>query len=299
MVSSETHQQVAREIKDSLDRFKEGIPQLTELLEAFEELLVARSIARLEIPTPDLSTVEIDSMRFSQGSPILNDRKIDVDTGSVKKVALLIIPAMQKGFPKLHNALERFTNFIDNDNTAMNTLQLVLESGSRETMEELASRLDIPLSILQFICSELAKPFAEKLSGTLAPMIEGLTWLKGYCPICGSWPGLSVLRENEGKRFLTCSVCGHDWQYMRTQCPFCENADHEKLEIIFSQDRKSERAELCHVCKKYIVGIDTKDLINPPHPSTAPFGLIYLDFLAQDRGFSPGATLAISQDLTL
>ncbi|MGC8658460.1 MAG: formate dehydrogenase accessory protein FdhE [Desulfomonilaceae bacterium] len=299
MVSNETQQQIAREIKDSLDKFKEGIPQLTAVLDAFQRLLVARSIARMEIPAPDLSAVEIDPVRLSSGSPILNDRKIDVDRNSVKKVGRLILPAIRKGFPKLDKPLERLINFMDNDDTAMDTLHLILESGSSGTMQDLAAKLDISRPVLEFICSELAKPFAEKFAESLTPRMAGLVWLKGYCPICGSWPSLSLLREKEGKRNLICSVCSYEYGYMRTQCPFCENGDHTKLEIIFSEDRKFERAELCHVCNKYIVGIDTRDLINTPHPSTAPLGLIYLDFLAQDRGFSPGATLAIARDLTM
>jgi len=79
---------------------------------------------------------------------------------------------------------------------------------------------------------------------------------------------------------------------MRTQCPFCENTDSEKMEIIFSEDRNFEHAELCHSCMKYIVGIDTRNMIAVPDGSVAPLGLIYLDVLAQDRGFQPGAACA-------
>jgi len=288
MGSDETHQQ----IKDSLERIKNDIQQLSGVVDAFEDLLIKQSIAKTEISTTVFSDFKIDLVRFTQGVPVLDNRNIEIDKESFKKVAQLLIPAMKKGFPKMGNSLDRFESFISKDEMAMDQLQHALESCSTTILNDLAFKLSLPAATLQFICSELAKPFAEKFAETISPMIKGLNWFKGYCPVCGAWPAISFWREHEGRRFLNCSVCGHEWNYMRTQCPFCENSDNTKLEIIFSEDRKFEHAELCHMCKKYIVGLDTRNLIEPPHPSAAPLGLIYLDFLAQDRGFTPGAVRA-------
>jgi FdhE protein len=299
MVSDETQNKTTKTIRDSLEWIKIGIPQLTVVVEAFEELLVAKSVAKSQISTPGFLSVEIDLVRFSQGVPVLDDRKIEVNRDSLRKVALLIIPAIKKGFPKMADDLSRLESFVINDETAMEQLQPALESGSSTILGDMAVKLGIPLEILQFVCSELAKPFAEKARETIAPMIDGQSWLKGYCPVCGAWPTVSVLKGNEGRRFLNCSVCGHEWNYMRTQCPFCENSDTTKQEIIFSEDRKFEYAELCHSCKKYIVGLDTRNLISIPHPYTTPIELIYLDILAQERGFTPGATVSMFRDLTL
>jgi FdhE protein len=75
-------------------------------------------------------------------------------------------------------------------------------------------------------------------------------------------------------------------------CPFCENDDQSKLELYFSEDRKFERAELCHNCKKYLVSIDTRNMVQQPAAQVAALGMIYLDFLAQEKGFAPGAVCA-------
>jgi FdhE protein len=63
------------------------------------------------------------------------------------------------------------------------------------------------------------------------------------------------------------------------------------LEFLYSEDRKNERAELCIACKKYILGIDIRGLIKKPPKEIASLGMIYLDILAQDKGFVPGAVL--------
>jgi FdhE protein len=290
MVSNETDQQ-EREIRDSILRIKEDIPQIAGVVDAFEELFVKRSLAKSKLPAPSLELANFDTARFSQGAPILDDRKIELDRDSLLQVANLIIPALEKGFSKLLDPLERLKSLLGRDQTFMDRLLTALESTNRIIIEEMASQVEMEPETLQFVCSELTKPFAEKAEETVRALIKDLAWSKGYCPVCGGWPGVSFWKGQEGRRFLDCSVCGHEWSFMRTKCPFCENDDNSQMELVFSEDRKFEHAELCHVCKRYIVGLDTRDMITTPHRSVAPLGLIYLDFLVQERGFLPGAAL--------
>ena len=290
MVSNETDQQ-EKEIRDSISRIKNDIPQITGVVGAFEELLVKRYLAKSKLPVPSLDLENFDTARFYQGAPILDERKIEIDRNSLLQVADLIIPALEKGFPKLLHPLERLKSLMRGDQSFMDRLLAALESANTTNIEEIASQLEMEPETLQFVCSQLAKPFAEKAEETVRTLIKDMEWHKGYCPVCGGWPGVSFWKEQEGRRFLDCSVCAHEWSFMRTKCPFCENDDNAKMELVFSEDRKFEHAELCHVCKRYIVGLDTRGMITAPHPSVAPLGLIYLDFLVQERGFRPGAAL--------
>ena len=290
MVSNETDQQ-EKEIRDSILRIKNDIPQIAGVVNAFEELLVKRYLAKSKLPIPSLNLENFDTARFYQGAPILDERKIEIDRDSLLQVADLIIPALEKGFPKLLQPLERLKSFMQGDQSFMDRLLAALESGNTTIIGEIASQLEMEPETLQFVCSQLAIPFAEKAEETVRTLIKDMEWHKGYCPVCGGWPGVSFWKEKEGRRFLDCSVCAHEWSFMRTKCPFCENDDNAKMELVFSEDRKFEHAELCHVCKRYIVGLDTRGMITTPHPSVAPLGLIYLDFLVQERGFRPGAAL--------
>ena len=290
MVSNETDQQ-EKEIRDSILRIKNDIPQIAGVVNAFEELLVKRYLAKSKLPVPSLNLENFDTARFYQGAPILDERKIEIDRDSLLQVADLIIPALEKGFPKLLQPLERLKSFMQGDQSFMDRLLAALESGNTTIIGEIASQLEMEPETLQFVCSQLAIPFAEKAEETVRTLIKDMEWHKGYCPVCGGWPGVSFWKEKEGRRFLDCSVCAHEWSFMRTKCPFCENDDNAKMELVFSEDRKFEHAELCHVCKRYIVGLDTRSMITTPHPSVAPLGLIYLDFLVQERGFRPGAAL--------
>ena len=63
--------------------------------------------------------------------------------------------------------------------------------------------------------------------------------------------------------------------------------DPDDFEIIFVEGREHERIEACHQCKKYIPGIDLRNLANEVVLEVAGFGLMHLDAIAQEKGFLP------------
>lgn len=152
-----------------------------------------------------------------------------------------------------------------------------------------AKLVNLEKEIFVFLMGQFIKPLAEIRAELLIPLPENLTWLKGYCPICGSWPYISVLREKEGQRWLKCSFCSHEWRFMRTQCPCCENEDPETLEFFYAEDKPHERVEVCNKCKKYIISLDIRDRVEDTALEAEALGLVYLDILAQEKGYLPAA----------
>ena len=161
-----------------------------------------------------------------------------------------------------------------------------------EIISQTAFHLETDPVTLKFILGQLLKPLVEKQSESLRSVIQNLNWKKGYCPVCGSFPVLSYLKGDEGQRWLMCGLCSHEWRFMRTQCPFCENEDPKKSELCFVEDRAYERAEMCHQCKRYLAGIDLRKYPYEFIPEVAVAGMMYLDILAQEKGFLPMADSA-------
>jgi FdhE protein len=159
-----------------------------------------------------------------------------------------------------------------------------------DDLKKTAESFGVEPALLEFVVGQLMRPLAERKASRITPLPEELQWLKGYCPICGSWPSLTYIEGEGGRRWLKCSFCSHEWRFMRTQCPFCENMDFDLMEYYYAEDRESERVEVCHACKRYIVGVDLRKVEGEAVLDVIPMGLIYLDVLAQGQGLKPGAT---------
>ncbi len=79
----------------------------------------------------------------------------------------------------------------------------------------------LELKVLLFITYSAMAPslaiFAQQLAAYLSKDDDDV-WDKGYCPICGSAPGLAMLQD-QGKRVLACSFCRHECRGCPCGCP--------------------------------------------------------------------------------
>jgi FdhE protein len=277
MSLSQSPEQASERMQKAFDHLRNQVPQLANVLDAFETLFIERAILKAELPSEEPRDFSIDPVQLSQGVPIFSRDDFALSSDWLIKSAQRLIPAMEKGFPGIREPLK--------------TIKAAIHVHTDEGIEDLANKLSVDASTLRFVLFQLVKPFAEKRAESLPPLPEEAKWLKGYCPVCGSWPELGFIEGKEGHRKLRCSFCGHTWGFMRTQCPFCETTDQDKLELHFAEDRAFERVELCHECKKYLVSIDLRERIDEVVLEVAPLGLVHLDIIAQEKGFAPAAIL--------
>ncbi len=108
----------------------------------------------------------------------------------------------------------------------------------------------------------------------------------GHCPVCGSLPYMSSLREKEGFRYLSCSFCRSEYRARRLACPFCGEDNHAHLEYFESQDEPGYRVELCHSCKRYMKTADFRNLDRQHMPDLDDLESLALDILAREQGYS-------------
>jgi FdhE protein len=283
----------AGKIEKAIHKIEKEIPYLKSVLDAFKEIFIGRTLFKANLSGP--SNIQIsppDSFQFSQGVPLLSREMLSRFIDSCEKSVDFMIPYIEKGFPKIKPELTRLKAAVEKGHLNIKDCMKALLEGQEKKIDEVALNLETQPLILKFILDQLVKPFLEKRIEGTQSLIQNLTWLKGYCPLCGSFPELSFLRGDEGQRWLRCSLCGHEWRFMRTKCPFCENDDHEKMELYFVEDRQHERAELCYQCNRYIVNIDTRKCAEEVVTEVAAIGMLYLDILAQGKGVLPVALCA-------
>ncbi len=265
---------------------------MTEIFDAFEDLSAEQEAFRAMLPNSNEKNYVVDPGQFRDGLPLLRKEDFAVDFNYLRQAADRMIPAMMKGFPSIQQQLELLDKALRGNDSFLLEPLAVMPVGTDTELEALAARLQMDSGILKFTMLQLVKPFAAQQAEMAAASMDALSWQKGYCPVCGSWPELGFLEGKEGQRWLRCSFCCHEWTFMRTKCPFCETDDHDKMELYFSEERSHERAELCYHCMRYLVSIDLRDLADDVVREVASLGLVYLDILAQEKGFSPASMSA-------
>src|SRR5207253_205435 len=58
---------------------------------------------------------------------------------------------------------------------------------------------------------------------------KSVSWMEGYCPVCGAWPAFAEVRGIERSRYFRCGRCSGEWQAHCLFCPYCGMTDHNEL----------------------------------------------------------------------
>ena len=143
-----------------------------------------------------------------------------------------------------------------------------------------------------FILEAVLQPFVERAAQTAEVGLETEVRLKAdttytaRCPICGSLPVVAALRE-EGqgaRRSLLCALCFHEWDYLRIQCPSCEENRFDALPVYTPDAPANARIDACDSCRTYIKTIDlSKDGLAVP--TVDDLASLPLDLWARERGY--------------
>ena len=168
-----------------------------------------------------------------------------------------------------------------------------LLNGDDALYEKIAGKLDIADTTLGFITYNSLKPSLSVCADQLSSYLNKEDpWLKGYCPICGSPPVLSIL-EGSGGRSLICSFCWHPWSVQRVFCPYCENRDGKTQHYFYNEGEKEFRVELCDGCKKYLKALDSRETERMIYPPLEQISSLHLDYKARELGYASGIRLAM------
>ncbi|UCD86958.1 MAG: formate dehydrogenase accessory protein FdhE [Desulfobacterales bacterium] len=251
------------EIREAVAAIKAERPAYTELLDFFEKLFLAQEGAKGRVQLEPIQiSEELLLIKRKESLPLINrgDFAIDIKASEtlireICRLAMVTNELLAEASNKLAEALDRgmlevalFSKILSEDET---------------DLEKAAQELKIDKKILAFFVYSSIRPSLCLCAEQLATYLDNDgPWKRGYCPICGSPPALSILRD-DGERSLVCSFCGHEWHAQRIFCPFCENKDYKTLHYFFSEEEKGYRVDVCDACKKYLKTVDTTGMKHP------------------------------------
>lgn len=159
----------------------------------------------------------------------------------------------------------------------------------QKALEALARRWGIYTEALLFVGRATAAPFiAEAVASRMGDGEPTPTGVEPHrCPACGSPPSIARLRRADGRRLLTCSLCGSEWEAVRLGCACCGTQDRAVLGLLRLTDRDPRWIETCESCQGYIKTVDERRLAEDEtvFPVVEEAATLHLDLLAEREGY--------------
>jgi FdhE protein len=266
-------------------------PTYADMLDFYGRIFVAQEESRNRLQIEPIHIPDdVLAVKLEEKFPLIEIKNFAYDRVESAGLLVTICDLAAKANPQLAASAKNLLTAVDEELRPESLFDALLE-GNEAIFENIAEKLEVEKQILGLITYHSLKPSICTVAGQLAAYLKkGEPWLKGYCPICGSAPILSIL-EGEGARSLICSFCWHQWTAKRVYCPFCDNSDDKDLHYIFAEEEKDLRVDLCNKCKKYIKTIDTRRVNRMIYPPLEQVSTLHYDLKAREEGFDPGFKL--------
>ncbi|ABB37507.1 formate dehydrogenase accessory protein [Oleidesulfovibrio alaskensis G20] len=264
-------------------RKKEFIPAALLDIVARTAQLQLEARAKVQVTLPAGLTA---ADTHAQGAPLLPrehfpyDKAVTAETFG-KLLALMAASggSMAAGAQALHKALEAREFSLEEACSA-------LLQDDQLFFADWSARMPEAPSFVRFLVQGSMVPSLMAVSDLLAQQRDTASvWAHGHCPHCGSMPLVASLKQKEGFRYLTCSLCRHEYRAKRLQCPFCGEDDHKKLEYFKAEGEPGFEVHVCRSCHCYLKTSDFRDMDRQSVPVLDDLESLALDILAREQGF--------------
>lgn len=254
-------------------------PAYTEILKFYEAVFLAQEAAKDDTDVPQIDIPEdILAMKLEGKFPLAAAAEFEIDLDAATRL-----------LKKLFNIADESASADMKEAARM--ISECLGSGTLNPKDlfDLALGKDKSARIPPGVSADMAllfgynsiRPSLRLCSEHLSALLNAKEpWRTGYCPICGSSPGLSMLK-GEGERYYVCSFCWHEWLTPRIYCPFCDNTDSSQLHYFFSDEEPEYRVDGCDRCSRYIKTVDLRKTSRTVVPVVEAIATLHLDLKSQ------------------
>jgi FdhE protein len=279
------------QIEKAVAAVKKNKPVYADLLDFYGRIFDAQedSKGRIQVEPLQISEAML-SVKAREQLPLIGIDEFVYDDIESGNLFITICNLAKEANPKLAASAKVILKAVD---TAFkpNALFSGLIDGNEALFENITDEFEIEKQVLGFITYNSLKPSLTVCADQLSSYLnKDEPWLKGYCPICGSSPILSIF-EDDGERSLICGFCWHPWSVKRVFCPFCENRDGKTLQYFYSEDEKEFRVDLCDSCKKYLKTLDARKTERMIYSPLEQVSSLHLDYKAKEMGYQSGIQL--------
>ena len=271
-------------INEELKKHRGDNPELEKLIDLYGEIFKVQESTRLKAgSTPVLSPGEALAKLLS-GQYVIEKKPLQIDPELYKETAL----ALGQIFSRVSGRpfpVEELLSLPRLKPDAASKFAADILANKVDYVKEFAKSNNINEETVSFFLLSLIVPFFQAQAEYYKEIIKDAGWKKGSCPFCGSPPRHARFEGKDSQRFLFCPLCRSQWRFPRMKCPFCDNAQHDKLRYFFAGEDKSHRVDVCDVCKRYIKTTIEKASGQETLPQVEEAISLPLDFLAAKEGY--------------
>jgi FdhE protein len=272
-------------LKEDMKQVLAERPHVGGLLNAFGPLLLAKGRWLGGIRTYK-RTFPVDPIQYLEGKPLIQQCQLILPEDLWGNPGLSIIEAIGQGFPQLAEDMANLAKLVADGKFDCFCLIHSSSASNDDGLTVQAKNLEVADVSLQFLQRFLTRFILAKRAQDMAPELAPLPWKKGYCPVCGSFPQLAIIRD-KGLKWLQCSSCSHEWQFPRLTCPYCDHEDPKDTNYLFVEGKKEETAFICKKCRKYLITTNRSETLRQANADIIAISLAHLDIILQGKGFQP------------
>ena len=270
-------------LKKRIQQIKKRRPGYKEILDFYQKVKEEQQKTKASLNVePILMKEEWKELLKKEGFSLIEKKDFPIDVEASYSLFQSLCEIGKDANPHMAEEVKKIEENLHNKR--LDPRGLLREAADQKKVEQTADELGLDKKILLFLIDHSVKPSIEAGVEKILNQINTETWMKGYCPICGSLPLLSVLKEEVGKRFLLCSYCGYPWRIDRLMCPFCHNSEQESLHYLSPEGEEAYRVDLCNKCHQYIKTIDLRKT-EAPDLFLEDLATLHLDITASQRGY--------------
>jgi FdhE protein len=270
-------------LKKRIQILKKKRPGYEEILDFYYKIKEEQKRIKTSLNIkPVLLKKERKKLLTQEGFPLLQREGFPLDMEASVTLFQSLCQIGRKANPHLSEQVRKIEEALDQKRIDLK--ELLKEKNREKKADQITNELGLDQKVFIFLIQNSIQPSIEVTVEKLRNELKNETWLKGYCPMCGSLPSLSLLREEVGKRYLLCSYCGYEWQIDRVICPFCNNHEQDSLHYFYGEGEESYRIDLCDRCHQYIKTLDLRKM-EAPDCLLEDLATLHLDLLASQKGY--------------
>jgi len=270
-------------LKNRIEQLKKKRPGYGEILDFYQKIREAQDDVKASLRIDPIKLKqEWKKLLAKEGFSLIQKEDFPVDIEVSAKLFQDLCRIGKEANPHMAEQVGKIEEALENKRITMK--KLFKEGVKEKKVQQVADEFGLDQKVFSFLIQSSTRPSIEAGMERLRGEVDSEAWLKGYCPICGSLPSLSLLKEEVGKRYLLCSYCGYQWRIDRLFCPFCNNKDRESLHYLLAEGEEAYRIDLCDKCHQYIKTIDYRNLAESD-PVLEDLATPHLDILATQKGY--------------